>query len=241
VNPIPHSRLTALASAALLGLAGAALAQAAATALPPPNPDPHNFEGTWVKPMTDATALFHAPLKPEYQKVQDEHVHASEQGNPVQDLSVKCFPMGLPRITENPLPLEIVQTPSQLTLLYVVSHNVRRIYLNRPHPQNPGYTFLGHSVGHWEGDTLVVDTVGLYGGSFMDMTGTPHSNQIHVVERYRKLEGGAKLQLAVTVEDPVALEHPFSYTRTYHWRPDVRREEFICEENNRDAPKAQAK
>ena len=76
-----------------------------------------------------------------------------------------------------------------------------RIWLDRPHPRKLPLTFLGDSIGRWEGDTLVVDTVGLNDRTFIDDEGSAHSTQLHVVERYRKIEGGAKLELVMTVEE----------------------------------------
>jgi hypothetical protein len=137
---------------------------------------------------------------------------------------------------ESPYPIEIVQTAGRITFLHEVAHNVRRIWLNRAHPNSPRLTFLGDSIGRWEGDTLVVDTVGLNDRTFIDDEGSSHSTQLHTIERYRKIDGGAKLELIMTVEDPITLEHPYSYRRIYHWRPDVRPQEYICEENNRNAP-----
>ncbi len=84
----------------------------------------------------------------------------------------------------------------------------------------------------------MVDTAGLNDRTFIDDEGSSHSTQEHLIERYRKIEGGAKLELIMTVEDPVTLEHPYSYRRVYDWRPDVRPQEYVCEENNRNAPEA---
>ncbi|MDB5458652.1 MAG: hypothetical protein JWO72_393, partial [Caulobacteraceae bacterium] len=101
---------------------------------------------------------------------------------------------------------------------------------------NPGHTFLVHSVDNWEGDTVVVYTVVLNDRTFIDDEGDSHSDQEHITERYRKIDGGANLEMVITVDDPVTLEHPYSYRRIYHWRPDIRRSEYVCEENNRNAP-----
>jgi hypothetical protein len=108
--------------------------------------------------------------------------------------------------------------------------------MNGTHASPAVRKWLGDSIGHWEGDTLVVDTIGLNDKTFIDDEGSSHSTQEHVIERYRKTDGGAKLELTMTVEDPVTLEHSYSYRRVYHWRPDIRPQEYICEENNRNAP-----
>ena len=206
----------------------------------PPNPDPHNFEGVWwlqgYEYMLGPEPGVAPPLKPAYMRILERRIRAKNRGTPEADASTQCLPHGMPRLMESPYPIEIVQTPGRLTFLHEVAHNVRRIWLSRPHPKKLPLTFLGDSVGHWEGDTLVVDTVGLNDRTFIDDEGSSHSTQLHVVERYRKIEGGAKLELTMTVEDPVTLEHSYSYKRIYHWRPDVRPQEYICEENNRNAP-----
>jgi len=169
-------------------------------------------------------------------RILERRIRAKNRGTPEADASTQCFPHGMPRLMESPYPIEIVQTPGRITFLHEVAHNIRRIWMNRAHPANPPLTFLGDSVGHWEADTLVVDTVGLNDRTFIDDEGSSHSTRLHTIERYRKIDGGANLELIMTVEDPVTLEHPYSYRRVYHWRPDIRPQEYVCEENNRNAP-----
>jgi hypothetical protein len=206
----------------------------------PPNPDPKNFEGVWwlegYEYMLGPAPGIPAPMKPQYMKILERRIRAKNAGTPEADASTQCFPHGMPRLMESPYPIEIVQTPGRITFLHEVAHNVRRIYLNSPHPQNLKHTFLGDSRGHWEGDTLVVDTTGLNDRTFIDDEGGVHSDQEHTIEHFRKIDGGAKLEMIMTVEDPVTLEHPYSYRRVYDWRPDVRPQEYVCEENNRNAP-----
>jgi hypothetical protein len=206
----------------------------------PPNPDPKNFEGVWwlqgYQYLLGPAPGVPAPLKPKYIELLKKRIREKNAGHPETDTSTQCFPHGMPRLMESPYPIEIVQTPGRVTFLHEVAHEVRRIYLNQSHPKDLKETFLGHSVGHWEGDTLVVDTIGINDKSFIDDEGEAHSNQEHLIERYRKIDGGRQIELTMTVEDPVTLEHPYSYTRYYEWRPDVRPHEYICEENNRNAP-----
>ena len=215
-------------------------ARKAAPGSTPPNTDPHNFEGVWwlqgYEYMLGPEPGVPPPMKPEYMKVLERRIRAKNAGKPEADASTQCFPHGMPRLMESPYPIEIVQTEGRVTFLHEVAHNVRRIYLNRQHPKTLQPTFLGDSVGHWEGDTLVVDTIGLNDRSFIDDEGSSHSTQEHLIERYRKINDGESLELIMTVEDPVTLEHPYSYRRVYHWRPDVRPQEYVCEENNRNAP-----
>jgi hypothetical protein len=206
----------------------------------PPNPDPHNFEGVWwlqgYQYLLGPSPGVPAPLKPQYIELLKKRIREKNAGNPETDTSTQCFPHGMPRLMESPYPIEIVQTPGRVTFLHEVAHEVRRIYLDQKQPANLKETFLGHSVGHWEGDTLVVDTIGINGKSFIDDEGEAHSDKEHLTERYRKINGGREIELIMTVDDPVTLEHPYSYRRVYEWRPDVRPAEYICEENNRNAP-----
>jgi hypothetical protein len=219
------------------GLKGATRAPKGAA---PGNPDPHNLEGVWwlqgYQYLLGPEPGIPPPLKPDYMRILEQRIRAKNRGTPEADASTQCLPHGMPRIMESPYPIEIVQTPGRITFLHEVAHNLRRIWLNRDHPKHVTPTFLGDSVGHWEGDTLVVDTIGLNDRTFIDDEGSSHSTQEHVVERFRKIDDGATLELIMTVEDPVTLEHPYSYRRLYRWRPDVRPQEYVCEENNRNAP-----
>ena len=206
----------------------------------PPNPDPRDFEGVWwlkgYEYMIGPAPGIEPPLKPKYMEILKRRIRAKNAGKPETDTSTQCFPHGMPRLMESPYPIEIVQTPGRVTILHEVAHEVRRFYLDQKHPANLKISYLGNSVAHWEGDTLVVDTVGINAASFIDDEGSSHSDQEHIVERFHKIDGGRQLEVDTTVEDPVTLEHAYSYKRYFQWRPDVRPAEYICEENNRNAP-----
>ncbi len=137
----------------------------------------------------------------------------------------------MPRLMESPYPIEILQTPGRVTLLHESRTRSAASTWTRSSPAHPKITYLGHSVGRWEGDTLVVDTIAINAASFIDDEGSSHSDQEHVVERFHKIDGGRQLEVDTTVEDPVTLEHPYSYSRFFQWRPDVRPQEYVCEEN----------
>jgi len=205
-----------------------------------PNPDPHDLEGVWqvqgYQYLLGPEPGVPPPLKDKYIKILERRIRAKNRGTPEADTETQCLGHGMPRVMESPYPIEIVQTPGRITFLHEVAHEIRRIYLNRPHPKHPRITFNGDSVGHWEGDTLVVDTIAIDPRSFIDDEGSSHSAQEHVIERYKKIDGGAEIALTITVEDPVTLKHPYSYKRILHWRPDIRPQEYVCEENNRNAP-----
>jgi len=204
----------------------------------PPSPDPRNFEGVWwatgYNYLIGPAPGIEPPLKPEYMEILKRRIRNNNAGNPETDSSTQCFPHGMPRVMESPYPIQFVQTPGRVTILHESGHEVQRFYLNKKQPAHPQITYLGHSVAHWEGDTLVVDTIGIKAG-VIDAEGSMHSDKEHVVERFHKIDGGRQLEMDTTVEDPVTLERPYSYVRYFQWRPDVRIEEYICEENNRNA------
>ncbi|MGZ3345408.1 MAG: hypothetical protein ACXU82_12285, partial [Caulobacteraceae bacterium] len=166
-----------------------------------PNPDPKNFEGVWwlqgYQYLLGPEVGVPAPLKPQYIELLKKRIREKNAGRPETDTSTACFPHGMPRLMESPYPIEIVQTPGRVTFLHEVAHEVRRIYLDQKHPANLKESFLGHSVGHWDGDTLVVDTVGINDKSFIDDEGEAHSNKEHLTERYRKINGGRQIELTM--------------------------------------------
>jgi hypothetical protein len=206
----------------------------------PPSADPRDFEGVWwisrYEYLIGPESGVPPPLKPEYMQILERRIRAKNRGLPEADASTDCRPHGMPRVMESPYPIRIVQTPGQVTLLHEVAHNIRRIHLDKPAPKALAESYLGYSAGRWEGDTLVVETSGLNDKTFIDDEGSSHSAQLTVVERFRKINGGKELEVHFTITDPVTLTQPYSYTRTYKWRPDVRPAEYVCEENNRNAP-----
>jgi hypothetical protein len=131
-------------------------------------------------------------------------------------------------------PVQFLQTPEQITVLYQRDHQVRRIYLNEPHSQAPRRSWYGESVGHYEGDTLVVDTIALDARAVVDWFLTPHSEKLHVVERYRMTDGGRRMEVHFTVEDPDAFTKPWSAVVHYR-RGAASIQEIVCSENNKNA------
>jgi hypothetical protein len=129
----------------------------------------------------------------------------------------RCWMTGVPTYLLNPAqPTFILQEPKKITMMWQMDQQVRHIYLNVPHSAKPSPSWYGESVGHYEGDTLVVDTIGQNTKSFMDNYRTPHSEKLHVVERFHLVEGGKTLQADITIEDPVALTQPLHVM--HQWR-----------------------
>ena len=144
----------------------------------------------------------------------------------------RCMPGGTPgQLLGIFEPLFFVQAKDAVYLIWQRDHVVRRISMNRPHTANPKPSWYGESVGHYEGDTLVVDTIGLNGKAPIDNWRTPHSEQLHVVERFQMVDGGAALHAIVTIEDPVALTSPLTVYQRWN-KLDGEIVEVACAENN---------
>jgi hypothetical protein len=129
----------------------------------------------------------------------------------------RCWATGVPAYLLNPGgPTYWLQTPEKVTMIWQMDHQVRHVYLNVPHSANPKPSWYGESVGHYEGDTLVVDTIGQNAQTFVDNYRTPHSEKLHVVERYHLVDGGKTLQAEVTIEDPAVFIQPLHVV--HRWR-----------------------
>ncbi len=149
-----------------------------------------------------------------------------------------CLPPGGPRLFATPYPAEIIQLPEQKRIIMIfegATHIWREIYMDgREHPKgdalNP--TYLGHSVGRWEGDTLVVDVVGFNEATWLDYFGHPHTDQLHVVEKYTRPNKGT-LHYEALIDDPGAYTKPFTVAWDVPWRANGELTEYICQENNK--------
>jgi hypothetical protein len=149
-----------------------------------------------------------------------------------------CLPPGGPRLMATPYPMEILQLPEQKRIIMIfegATHIWREIYMDgRAHPEgdalNP--TYLGHSVGHWDGDTLVVDVVGFNEQTWLDYFGHPHTDQMHIVERFSR-PNKRTLHYEAVVDDPAAYAKPFTIRWDIPWNASGELSEYICQENNK--------
>jgi hypothetical protein len=146
----------------------------------------------------------------------------------------RCWPTGVPAMLLNPGRLHFVQTPRQVWIIQEADHRVRRVLLDQPHSGSPKPSWYGESVGRYEGsDTLVIDTIGMNDKSFVDSYRTPHTGQLHVVERFKLIDGGRALEVDFTVEDPGAFNMPWSASKRWK-RVQAPLAEESCSENNAD-------
>jgi hypothetical protein len=239
-------KAAAAASVILLATGGAALAvQEPAKPGSPDLRDPRvapsvpNISGAWFtrgfNPRTKPDDGTETPWLPWSKDEYDKREKARKDGAPMVDPTAACLPSGNPRIIAAPYPLQIIQTPDEVVFLYEVQHLFRVIHMNAKHPAKLTPSFFGHSVGHWEGDTLVIDTVGLTNLTQIDENGTLHSDNLRVVERIRKT-GETTLEDRFTIYDDKTFARPWTAVRTFNFQPDLRFLEYVCEENNRNAP-----
>jgi len=219
----------------------------------PASADPRDFSGVWwtrgydrtFRPVTDspmppAQSAKLLPMTASEAASWQHHLDMEQQGTPIADAPTQCFPHGIPRLMASPYPIQIVYAPGLITILHEVAHNVRFIHMDgAPPPADTPPTFLGYSVGHWEGNTLVIVTDHFNNRTQIDEEALSHGLQLKVTERLTKFTnryGGVELRNLITIEDPEHFTHPWTAERTYPWRGDIHLAEYSCEENNRNAP-----
>jgi hypothetical protein len=205
--------------------------------LPPVVSDPaHPFvpNGAGKQPTFRIADLSNPNLKPwvkEHMKRDIDELLAGRKSAFTPQSS--CVPAGVPFFMGygGPDPIVFLQTPKEVWMVWQEDNQVRRIFMDAPHTASLKPSWYGESVGHYEGDTLVVDTIGLNDKTVVDVYRTPHTEKLHVVERWRVTAGGQGMEAIFTVEDPDAFYEPWTAMRRYR---RVRQEPYekICAENN---------
>jgi hypothetical protein len=204
----------------------AALASAAAAQSPNPGSN-RDLTGVWIGPYTPnlasgVTLSFQPGAEAAFKN------HRGED-----DPTARCLPPGVPRALGSPFPIEILQDSRSVTILYEYMHLIRRIPTDgRGHPADLDSTFMGDSVGKWDGDTLVVDAIGFNDRTWVDTEGHQHSDALHVVERYRRT-GPDAIAYQVTIDDPRTYKQPWTESRTLTRQSGWTLKEYVCEENNK--------
>jgi hypothetical protein len=208
-----------------------------------PVPNAPTITGAWEPmrggpgapaPTPPSAIVLKAPYAAEWQAKRAAQDEATKKGEPLATLGSECLPYGMPTMMAVAnYPMEILQTPGQVTLVTEVHSEVRRVFLDRPQVKleevPPGYS--GRSVGRWEGDTLVIDTIGI-DPKVAGYQSLPHSPQLRITERIR-LVAPDILNDQITLDDPVVLEKPVTYTLAYRRLPKYEMVEFVCD-NNRE-------
>lgn len=172
------------------------------------------------------------PLLPAPAELLEQRIKMSERGEPFVNTIMECLPGGVPEmVLGSPYPTQFIEMPGQITILYEMYNHFRIIYMNGKHPEDPDPTYMGHSIGRWEGDTLVVDTIGLTDRTTIDEVGMPHSEDLRVTERYRRVDNNT-LEIIVTINDPKTFSQPWDTKAIYKAAaPGAKMIEFICENN----------
>ena len=210
---------------------------------PAPAPE-HDLSGVWNMHATPAQRKYlgstYTAEPPEMTPWELERYNATKPSNGPRTHSLKetddpvlklCLPPGTPRIYLQPFPLQIVQTPKEILMLFEYDHTIRQIFTDgRAHPDDVIPTYMGHSIGKWEGDTLVVDTVGFNDKTWLDRDGHGHSDQLHVIERFKRTDHD-NIQVDVTMEDPKALAKPWKTQLFFQLRPGWDIMELACTDN----------
>ena len=246
----------------LLGAASAAAAQVVAgripdlprdvkagpaPRLPDGRPDLGNHMGAWnprvianlagsgrgTRDRSPVEQLVDVPFQPWAKAVYDERLSNLS----VDDPEARCLPPGIPRLYATPFPFQIYQVPGRVIFIFEGGAHVWRVVYTdgRPHLKDPAPSFLGDAVGHWEGDTLVVDTIGFKATTWLDQEGHPHTESLHTIERFTRPDE-LTLHYQVTIDDPGAYTKPWTTSYTIPWAPGAELLEYICQENNRDLP-----
>jgi hypothetical protein len=209
-------------------------------------PAPHqkdgkpDLAGIWQAPNTRYLLNIAADLKPDDVPMQPwavaltkermTGVHAGEESD------ANCLPQGVPKINVTPVPFKIVQNPGEVIILYEAFGIYRQIFTDgRALPKDPNPTWMGYSVGKWDKDSLVIETAGFNGKTWLDQAGHPETEDAHIIERFRRPDFG-HLTLEVTITDPKAYTRPWTVTENMQLLADTDLLEFICSENNRDLP-----
>jgi len=184
-----------------------------------------DLAGVWLPAaVTDISSGADVPFLPWAQAKFQENSSAKQS-----DSALRCLPPGVPRIMFMARPFEIVEKSSRILFLYEGGAHVwRQVWMDgRAHPQDPNPDWLGHSIGHWEGRTLVVDSVGFNDKTWLDDAGHPHTEQLHVIEKLTRANQ-RMMKYEVTIDDPGAYSRPWNARTTFSLRSNGRLEEDIC-------------
>jgi hypothetical protein len=239
--------LAGIAAVALSSALSAQTAQPAGSAKPAaasaPAPE-HDLSGVWNMHAAPAQRRFlgstYTAEPPEMTAWGQEKYMANKPSNGPRTHSLKdtddpvlkqCLPPGTPRIYLQPFPFQMVQTPKEIMMIFEYDHTIRQIFTDgRTHPEDITPTYMGHSIGKWDGDTLVVDTVGFNDKTWLDRDGHPHSDQLHVIERFHRTDRD-NMTVDLTIEDPKALVKPWKTQLNFQLHPEWDIMELVCTDN----------
>jgi hypothetical protein len=212
----------------LLALNTSAFAQS--KAVPRTKDGKPSFVGVWLSDPKTYANVGTVALKPAYQKIYQQR---SDDNPAKKDPVARCLPTGVPRILADPF--QIMQTPKVVLMMFQGgTHSFRQLFLDEPHPDDIDAAWMGHSVAKWEGDTLVVDTNSFNDLTWLNAKGLPHSESLHVVERYTRPDVG-HLNVTITMDDKEAFAKPVTFQRVHTLAAGKDSlSEFVCNEKSID-------
>lgn len=194
---------------------------------------PADLAGVWqlAQPMTTLFTVDGKlpPLLPEARKLYDERVARRKAGDISWDPAQHCKPLGEPRaMMEMAWPFQILQSEGRIDIGYQYNRLLHTIPIRAEHGPQKGPFYFGESAGRWEGDTLVVDIINIREESMLDIAGLPHSDELHMVERFRVLNGGKQLEVRFHFEDARTYAQPWDAVLTFDKQPDLLIKEDVC-------------
>ncbi len=194
----------------------------------------NEFRASGAQPTYRIADLSNPNIQPWAKEIMKRENDKALSGRMPYSARASCMPSGVPAFIMAAVePIHFMQTPKQVTMIFSGDAQVRRIYLDVPHSANLKPSWYGESVGHYEGDTLVVDTIGLNDKTFIDNYRTPHSAKLHVVERYKLIDDGKTLEVTFRIEDPDTFYQPWSAIGKLR-RVQMPMHEEACAENNQN-------
>jgi hypothetical protein len=215
---------------ALLAAALSAVSAISSAGTPPPKPESWiaigklpDFSGVWEVVMARGAPAEMPSLTPAYAAKQQAYRAEQDKGGNQDNETANCLPPGMPQIMNQPYPMEFLVTPGKITVVIEAYSQMRRIFTDgRKHPDDPDLTFNGHSIGRWDGSTLVVDSVGFVADTPLGQNGLQHSDKMPIT-------------------DPLALTKPWTSTKTLVRHRDWDITEYVCEQNNRNSVNEEGK
>jgi hypothetical protein len=168
------------------------------------------------------------PLNPEAHAVYEQHLASAARGDRSFDGTTRCLPPGLPRLMLENEPFEILQRERIIYFVHQLNRMPRRVYVGEQLPEDPDPLYLGFSVARWDGDTLVIESAGFLEGTLLDDAGLPHSDALHLTERYRLDRDGKSLHARFTITDPKTFTRPWDAQADYIRRPGYEIPEEVC-------------
>jgi hypothetical protein len=196
-----------------------------------------DLSGIW-NPNPKYVGNFAADLKPEDVPMQPWALalfnERKDGKHSKEEPDANCLPQGVPKIDAAPAPYKFLQLPELVIILYEAFTQYRQVFMDgRELPKSPNPTWLGYSVGKWDGDRLVVDTIGFNGKTWLDQAGHPGTEALHVTESFRRRDFG-HLEIQITIDDPKAYTKPWTVTEVMQLQADTELLEFVCNENEKD-------